>query len=152
MKCIYCGFMDSKVLDSRRMDDGGVIRRRRECEKCGRRFTTYEKAERTILVVKKDGRRESFDSDKIRGGIIKSCEKRPVSASQIDTIIHEIEQTVFDSLEKEVTSEFIGELVMDKLQGIDEVAFVRFASVYRHFADVQAYLDILAGMKANRKG
>ncbi|MDR1570040.1 MAG: transcriptional regulator NrdR [Oscillospiraceae bacterium] len=144
MRCIYCNWQDSRVVDSRPTEDNSVIRRRRECEQCGRRFTTYEKAERTpLLVVKKDGRRESFDAEKIRSGIIKSCEKRSVSAYQIDEIVREIESAAYNAMEKEVATETIGEMVMERLRGIDEVAFVRFASVYRHFGDIQAYMDVL---------
>lgn len=144
MKCIYCNGTDSRVVDSRPTEDGTVIRRRRECEQCGRRFTTYEKVETVpILVVKKDGRRESFDADKIRSGIIKSCEKRPISAHAIDEIVKDIELTVYNAIEQEITTEQIGEIVMERLKRLDEVAYVRFASVYRHFGDIQAYMDVL---------
>jgi len=140
-------------VDSRPTEDESVIRRRRECVHCGRRFTTYEKAERTpLLVVKKDGRRESFDAEKIRNGIIKSCEKRPVSAYQIDEIVREIEAAAYNELEKEIATETIGEMVMERLKKIDEVAFVRFASVYRNFGDMQAYMDVLNHLLESRGG
>jgi transcriptional repressor NrdR len=144
MKCVYCGCPDSRVVDSRPTEDGSVIRRRRECEQCARRFTTYEKVETVpLLVVKKDGRREAFDADKIRGGIIKSCEKRPVSAYAIDTIVKDVELAAYNAMEQEIATETIGEMVMDALRKIDEVAYIRFASVYRSFGDLQAYIDVL---------
>ena len=144
MKCMYCDCMESKVIDTRPTDEGTVIRRRRECEGCGRRFTTYEKVEHVaILVVKRDGRRESFDSEKIRGGIIKACEKRPVSMDEIDAMVSDIEREVYNSLIKEISSARIGDLVMEKLRGKDDVAYVRFASVYKQFKDIDEFMDEL---------
>ena len=132
MKCPYCENTDTKVIDSRPTEDGRAIRRRRECERCGRRFTTYEKVEESIImVVKKDGRREAFDRSKMMNGIIKACEKRPVAMDDIEKIVGEIERGLNNLMEKEVKSSFIGELIMDKLKDVDQVAYVRFASVYR---------------------
>ena len=140
MKCMYCEHPESKVVDSRPTDEGSVIRRRRECLACGKRFTTYEKVERSpVLVVKKDGRREPFDSDKIRAGLIKACEKRPISIQQIDTMVENIEKSIYNSLDKEVSTNRLGELVMDQLRALDEVAYVRFASVYRSFTDIDTF-------------
>lgn len=145
MKCMYCNGTDSRVVDSRPTDEGNAIRRRRECEACGRRFTTYEKIEAVpLLVVKKDGRREAFDSEKIRRSIIKSCEKRAVSMPEIDRLVREIEMKAYNALDQEVTSAAIGELVMDGLRKIDEVSYVRFASVYRQFRDISTFMDELA--------
>ena len=142
MKCIYCGYPESKVVDSRPLDDGISTRRRRECLECGRRFTTYEKAEfLPIMVVKKDGSRESFDIDKIKRGIRKSCEKRNVSAEQIETMALEIERKVYNDYDSEISTEKVGELVMEALKNVDEVAYVRFASVYRQFKDVGTFMD-----------
>jgi len=142
MKCMYCGSLDSKVVDSRLNDDGTSIRRRRECEKCGKRFTTYETIETTpVLVIKKSGNRQAFDINKIKSGIIRACEKRPVPMAEIDRIVAEIEKQIYNSLEQEVSSVKIGELVMEKLKGLDEVAYVRFASVYRQFRDINTFLD-----------
>lgn len=147
MKCIYCGSEDHKVLDSRNSDENNSIRRRRECIKCGRRFTTYETIETTpILVVKSDGSRQSFDASKIKCGIIKACEKRPVSMSQIDEIVNNIEKTIQNDLIQEIQSSKIGEMVMDALKNLDEVAYVRFASVYRHFKDVDSFKKLLENM------
>ena len=144
MKCPFCDDINTKVIDSRPTDEGYSIRRRRECEKCGRRFTTYEKIEEIILmVIKKDGSRESFDRSKIMNGIVKACEKRPVPVSEMEKIVDEIERGLNNMMEKEVKSTFIGELIMDKLKGIDEVAYVRFASVYRQFKDVNSFMDEL---------
>lgn len=144
MKCPYCSFYDSKVVDSRPTDEGQAIRRRRECNKCAKRFTTYEKVEQVpIIVVKKNGNRESYDRNKILNGIIKSCEKRPVSMKDIEEIVDEIELELSNSLEKEITSVYIGEMVMNKLKDIDEVAYVRFASVYRQFKDLNTFMNEL---------
>ena len=141
MKCPYCDNVDTKVIDSRPTEEGHAIRRRRECDQCGRRFTTYEKVEETILmVVKKDGRREAFDRNKILNGIIKACEKRPVSMAQMESIVDEIEKTISNSMKKEVESYNIGELIMNLLKNVDEVAYVRFASVYRQFTDVSTFI------------
>jgi len=151
MKCAYCGKTDSRVVDSRPTEDGTVIRRRRECEGCGRRFTTYEKVERaTLLVVKKDGRREAFDADKVRAGVVKSCEKRPVTALQIDDIVRAVEAAAYNSLQQEITTASIGEMVMVRLKELDEVAYVRFASVYKHFADLNAYMEELRTLIATK--
>ena len=151
MKCMYCDCMESKVIDTRPTDEGTVIRRRRECEGCGRRFTTYEKVEHVaILVVKRDGRRESFDSEKIRGGIIKACVKRPVSMDEIDAMVSDIEREVYNSLIKEISSARIGDLVMEKLRGKDDVAYVRFASVYKQFKDIDEFMDELRDLVKER--
>lgn len=145
MKCPFCGFEESKVIDSRPTDEGERIRRRRECTQCGKRFTTYEIIENVpIIVVKKDKSREEFDRDKLVRGILRSCEKRPVSIDTIDNLVDEIESSLQNSLDREVTSVHIGEMVMDKLKGIDEVAYVRFASVYRQFKDINTFMDELA--------
>ena len=144
MKCMYCGFTDSKVIDSRQSEDGTAIRRRRECVNCGKRFTTYETVETTpILVVKADGTRQVFDSNKIKSGIIKSCEKRPVPMWKIDKLVDDIQKTLYNSLEQEVSSNEIGEMVMAGLKEIDEVAYVRFASVYRQFKDISTFMKEL---------
>ncbi len=144
MKCPYCSFYDSKVVDSRPTDEGQAIRRRRECNKCEKRFTTYEKVEQIpIIVVKKDGNREAYDRNKIINGIIKSCEKRPVSIESIEKAVDEIETILSNSLDKEVTSDYLGELVMKKLKNLDEVAYVRFASVYRQFKDLNTFMEEL---------
>ncbi|HMM69055.1 MULTISPECIES: transcriptional regulator NrdR [Gudongella] len=144
MKCPYCEFPESKVVDSRPTDEGQAIRRRRECMGCGKRFTTYEKIEELpIIVVKKDGNRQTYDRNKLMNGIIKACEKRPVSMSTIERIVDDIEKNLFNSLENEVTSVEIGEMVMNKLKDVDEVAYVRFASVYRQFKDVNSFMEEL---------
>ncbi len=144
MKCPYCDYFESKVVDSRPTDEGQAIRRRRECISCGKRFTTYEKIEEIpIIVVKKDGNRQAFDRNKLLNGIIKSCEKRPVSINEIEKIVDDIEKILSNSLEKEVTSVEIGELVMNELKDVDEVSYVRFASVYRQFKDVNSFMEEL---------
>ena len=144
MKCIYCGHMESKVIDSRPADDGTSIRRRRECMKCQRRFTTYEKVEHSpIMVVKKDGRREPFDSEKLLAGIRKACEKRPVPMQKLDELVNQIEKEISNSLVQEIKSEKIGEFVMKGLKEVDEVAYVRFASVYRQFKDINTFMQEL---------
>lgn len=141
MKCPYCDSPDTKVIDSRPTEEGHAIRRRRGCDKCGKRFTTYEKVEETILmVVKKDKRREVFDRQKVLSGIIKACEKRPVSRAQMEEMVDEIERNLSNLMEKEVESTYIGELIMDQLKKVDEVAYVRFASVYRQFTDVNTFI------------
>lgn len=143
MKCIYCNCTESRVVDSRPTEDG-AIRRRRECIGCGRRFTTYEKIETLpLLVVKKDKRREPFDAEKIRSGLVKACEKRPVALRDIDALVHDIEMTACNSMEQEITTQRIGELAMDGLKQLDEVAYVRFASVYRQFTDVGSFMEEL---------
>lgn len=144
MKCPYCSFGESKVIDSRHADEGNSIRRRRECEKCKKRFTTYEKIEDiTLMIVKKDGNRESFDRNKIINGIIKACEKRPISLNEIENVVLDIENIINKSMVREIDSKKIGELVMEKLRELDEVAYVRFASVYRHFKDINTFLQEL---------
>lgn len=144
MKCPYCEFLESKVIDSRPTDEGQAIRRRRECTNCGKRFTTYENIEKIpIIVVKKDGNRQSYNRNKLLNGIIKSCEKRPVSINTIEKIVDDIEKKLSNSLEKEVTSIEIGEMVMNKLKDIDEVSYVRFASVYRQFKDLNTFMEEL---------
>lgn len=145
MKCPFCGYEESKVIDSRPTDEGERIRRRRECTRCGKRFTTYEIIESMpILVVKKDKSRESFDRNKLMTGMLRACEKRQVSVETIEKAVCEIEAALQNSLEREVTSVKVGELVMEKLKEIDEVAYVRFASVYKHFKDVNAFMDELS--------
>lgn len=152
MKCLYCGFEDSKVIDSRSADEGRTIRRRRECLNCGRRFTTYETIEDTpVLVVKASGLRQAFDAQKIRNGIIKSCEKRPVSSAEIDEMVAVVTKKVYNSMEQEVSSKAIGEMVMEELKKHDEVAYVRYASVYRSFKDISSFMDELQKMMDNKK-
>ena len=153
MKCPYCENEDSKVIDSRHTEDGRAIRRRRECEKCGRRFTTYEKIEEMILmVIKKDGSRQAFDRNKLLNGIIRACEKRPVSIAEMEKIVDDIERGLNNTMEKEVDSKLIGELVMEKLKDIDEVAYVRFASVYRQFTDVNTFVKEVESLLNTKKG
>ena len=153
MRCPFCDYEDSKVIDSRPSDEGRAIRRRRECEKCGKRFTTYEKVEATILmVIKKDGSREAFDRDKLMLGLVKACEKRPVSMDEIETVVNEIERGLNNLMQKEVQSSFIGELVMEKLKELDEVAYVRFASVYRQFTDVNTFISEIEALVDKKKG
>ncbi len=142
MKCPFCSFEESKVIDSRPTDEGERIRRRRECMKCGKRFTTYEVIESVpLIVVKKDKSREQFDRNKLMGGMLRACEKRPVPLQTIEAAVDDIESYLQNSLDREVTSDMIGELAMDKLRDIDEVAYVRFASVYRQFKDITTFLD-----------
>ena len=141
MKCPFCDKPDTKVIDSRPTDDGRAIRRRRECEGCGKRFTTYEKVEEILfMVVKRDGSRESFDRNKVLNGIVRACEKRPVSMAQMEGIVDDIERNLNNQMEKEVSSAYIGDLVMENLAKLDEVAYVRFASVYRQFKDVNTFV------------
>ena len=145
MKCPFCGYSESKVIDSRPTDEGERIRRRRECMNCSKRFTTYEIIESVpIIVVKKDKSRESFDRNKLFNGLLRACEKRPVSIETIEKIVDEIETTLQNSLDREVTSIHIGELAMDKLKDTDEVAYVRFASVYRSFKDINTFMEELS--------
>ena len=144
MKCPYCSCQEDKVIDSRPTDEGDTIRRRRECLNCRKRFTTYEKVESLpIMVIKKDGSREPYDRDKVRKGVLRATEKRSVSADEIERMLDSIEYHISNSLEREVTSEFIGELVMEKLRDLDEVAYVRFASVYRQFKDINTFMNEL---------
>ncbi len=145
MKCPFCACSESKVIDSRPTDEGERIRRRRECIACGKRFTTYEIIETVpIIVVKKDKSREAFDRVKLFNGMLRACEKRPVSIAQIETVVSEIEQELQNSLDREVTGVRIGEMAMEKLKGLDEVAYVRFASVYRQFKDINTFMEELA--------
>jgi len=152
MKCLYCGCEDSKVIDSRSADEGRTIRRRRECVNCGKRFTTYETIEDTpVLVVKSSGLRQAFDPQKIKNGIIKSCEKRPVSMSEIDEMVNSVTKQVYNSMEQEVSSKAIGEMVMEELKNHDEVAYVRYASVYRSFKDIESFMQELQKLIDNKK-
>ncbi len=147
MKCMYCGCLDSKVIDSRSAEDGTIIRRRRECISCGKRFTTYETVESTpIFVIKTNGARQAFDPNKIKNGIIKACEKRPVAAATIDRLVDDIQKRIYNSLAQEVTSKQLGEMVCEALKDIDEVAYVRFASVYRSFTDTTSFIKELEQM------
>ncbi len=145
MKCPFCGYEESKVVDSRPTDEGERIRRRRECIKCAKRFTTYEIIESIpLIVVKKDKSREQFDRNKLLGGMLRACEKRPVAIATLEEAISDIELKLQNSLDREITTTYIGELAMDKLKNIDEVAYVRFASVYRQFKDINTFMDELA--------
>lgn len=149
MRCPFCGYEESKVIDSRPTDEGEKIRRRRECIACSKRFTTYEIIETVpIVVVKKDKSRQAFDRVKLFNGMLRACEKRPVSIDQIEKVVTDIETELQNSLDREVTSVHIGELVMDKLKGLDEVAYVRFASVYRQFKDINTFMDELTKLLA----
>jgi len=151
VKCPFCGFEESKVIDSRPTDEGGKIRRRRECLSCSNRFTTYEMIENIpIIVVKKDKTRQPFNREKLLSGLVKACEKRPVPISVLEKNVDEIEQVICNSLEREVSSVRIGELAMEKLKGIDGVAYVRFASVYRQFKDINTFMDELAKLLKDR--
>ncbi len=144
MRCPYCGYEDDKVIDSRPTDEGSSIRRRRECSKCTRRFTTYEKVESLpLMVIKKDKNRELFDRNKLLNGLMRACEKRPVSIHDLEKMVDEIESQLHNSLQREITTEEIGELVMSRLKNMDEVAYVRFASVYRQFKDINTFMDEL---------
>jgi transcriptional repressor NrdR len=153
MKCLYCDCTDSKVIDSRSADDNRTIRRRRECTGCGRRFTTYETIEISpILVVKNNGTRQSYNAEKVRNGIIKSCEKRPVPMSVIDDMVADISKQVYNSMESEITTKAIGEMVMERLKKVDEVSYVRYASVYRSFKDLSSFMAELKQMMKADKG
>jgi len=144
MKCQYCSCMDSKVIDSRPTDDGNSIRRRRECMKCGRRFTTYEKIElNPLFVIKRDGRREAFDSQKIKMGILHACNGLPISVQQIDDIVGRVERKAYATIDGEIATETIGDLVMAELKDLNEVAYVRFAAVYRKFTDLATFMQEL---------
>lgn len=152
MKCMYCGCEDSKVIDSRSTDDGRSIRRRRECVQCGKRFTTFETIEISpFLIVKRDGTRQLYDRSKLKNGILRSCEKRPISMAQIDKIVDNIEKTLCNSLEEEVTSQKIGDLVMDELKQLDEVAYIRFAAVYRQFKDSATFFEEMKKLFESKK-
>jgi transcriptional repressor NrdR len=144
MKCPFCGYSESKVIDSRPAEEGATIRRRRECLACQKRFTTYEIMERLpLVVVKRDGSRQTFDKIKLMNGMLRACEKRPVPLQNLERISDEVEQELQNSLEREVTTTEIGEMVMERLKDVDEVAYVRFASVYRQFKDVKTFFDEL---------
>ena len=144
MKCMYCGCKESKVIDSRTSEDGETIRRRRECVSCGKRFTTYETVETTpVLVIKANGTRQAFDISKVKSGIIKACEKRPVPMYKIDKLCEDIQKQIYNTMDQEITSKQIGEMVMNGLKTLDEVAYVRFASVYRQFRDINNFMTEL---------
>jgi len=152
MKCPYCGFEESKVIDSRPTEDGFVIRRRRQCLSCNSRYTTYEKVEEVhLVVVKKDGTRESFNRGKIINGLVRACEKRPISIEEMEKIADRIEQGLINSMEQEIPSGKIGELLMEELKALDEVAYVRFASVYRQFKDLNTFVKELTKMLDEKK-
>ncbi|MDO5441027.1 MAG: transcriptional regulator NrdR [Bacillota bacterium] len=153
MNCPFCNTPETKVIDSRPTEEGQAIRRRRECGKCGKRFTTYEKVEEVLfMVVKRDGSREQFDRAKILNGIIRACQKRPVTLEQMEAIVVDIERTLNNQMEKEISTEFIGNAVMDRLKDLDQVAYVRFASVYRKFTDVETFVSEIEKLVNNEKG
>ena len=152
MKCPFCGYSESNVIDSRPADEGASIRRRRECLSCGKRFTTYETVESLpMVVVKKDGSRQSFDRRKVLGGMIRACEKRPVPLAELEKIAEEIEQDLQNSMEREISTEAIGEKVMERLRNVDQVAYVRFASVYRQFKDIDTFMTELNKLLADNR-
>lgn len=147
MKCPYCDHLSDKVVDSRESKEGDVIRRRRQCLECGKRFTSYERIDQIpYMVVKKEGRRERFDRQKVLAGLLKACEKRPVSVTQLEQIVDEVEQRLHESANKEIAANEIGEFVMLKLKGLDQVAYVRFASVYRDFKDAAEFVETIRGL------
>lgn len=151
MKCPYCGYAESKVIDSRPAEEGSTIRRRRECLACRKRFTTYEIMERLpLVVVKRDGSRQSFDRVKVINGLVRACEKRPVTLDQLEEIADEIEAELQGALEREISTEEIGEMVMDRLKDLDEVAYVRFASVYRQFKDINTFMEELTKLLGDK--
>lgn len=151
MKCPFCSEQETKVIDSRPADDNSSIRRRRQCETCGKRFTTYEKVESIpMIVIKKDNNRETYDRTKIEKGILRSCNKRPISIDQINNLLNEIETEIFKYDEREIPAQKIGEIVMDKLKNLDPVAYVRFASVYREFKDVNTFMDEIKNILENK--
>ncbi|MBQ2887646.1 MAG: transcriptional repressor NrdR [Firmicutes bacterium] len=152
MRCSFCGFEDSKVLDSRQVEDGRSIRRRRECQKCGKRFTTYERVEEvSLLVVKRDGSREIFDKNKILAGLVRACDKRPVAVSVLDDMVNDIEKELRNSMEKEISAKQIGDMVMVRLRQLDDVAYVRFASVYRKFEDIETFMKEIHNMLSEKQ-
>ena len=152
MKCPFCGASDTRVLDTRTVGDGTVVRRRRECPVCGSRFTTYERFEpMKILVIKKDGRRELYQREKLLNGIMKACEKRPVSYEEMEEVVNRIESKIFRSGKQEILSKDIGDMVMNELKRLDHVAYVRFASVYREFADIDSFLEVINELKSRRE-
>ncbi len=147
MKCPFCGSVNTNVIDSRAADDNNAIRRRRHCNDCGKRFTTYEKVETIpLIVIKKDNNREQYDRSKIEAGVLRACHKRPISAEQISRLVDDVEAEIFSREEKEIASDEIGEIVMDKMKDLDDVAYVRFASVYRQFKDVNTFMNELKKM------
>lgn len=149
MRCPYCGASDTKVIDSRPSDDDLKIRRRRECIVCAKRFTTYEAVETTpLILVKKNGERELFDKEKLLKSMLKACEKRPISAAQLSAVCDRVERNLLNRLEKEISTEIVGELVMDELKQIDKVAYIRFASVYRDFRDIETFLKAINEIQA----
>lgn len=151
MKCPYCGYAESKVIDSRPAEEGSTIRRRRECLACRKRFTTYEIMERLpLVVVKRDGSRQSFDRVKVINGLVRACEKRPIALSQLESIADEIENELQGALEREITTAEIGEMVMERLKDLDEVAYVRFASVYRQFKDINTFMEELTKLLGDK--
>lgn len=151
MKCPYCNFTESKVIDSRPVDDGSSIRRRRECLKCNKRFTTYETLETiALVVVKRDMSRQPYDRNKVLGGLMRACEKRPVSLTQMESIVDDIESELYQLMVREVESNTIGEKIMEKLRHLDEVAYVRFASVYKRFNDIETFMEELQELKKNK--
>ena len=144
MKCPYCNNTDTRVIDSRPAEDGGSIRRRRCCDECGKRFTTYEKVETIpLIVIKKDNNRETYDRSKIEAGVLRACHKRPIPAKDINALVDKVELEIFNREEREIPSKIIGEMIMNKLKDLDSVAYVRFASVYREFKDVNTFMDEL---------
>ena len=152
MKCPFCNYPDSKVVDSRPTDEGTSIRRRRECLHCLKRFTTYETIERLpLMLVKRDGTREPYDRNKLLSGVMKACEKRPVPQARLEQLVDTVEQKLFGTLETEISSQKIGEMVMQELKNVDEVAYVRFASVYRQFNDINTFLEELNSLLQNKK-
>ena len=152
MKCPFCNYHESKVIDSRPADEGNMIRRRRECIKCNRRFTTYEKVESMpLMVIKKDKSMEPFEREKLINGLLKACEKRPISIDDIETVVDDIEAQVCNSLMREITSKELGEMIMDRLKEMDEIAYVRFASVYRQFKDINTFINELQKLLKDSK-
>ena len=152
MKCPFCSFADTRVIDSRPADDNNSIRRRRVCDECGKRFTTYEKVETIpLIIIKKDKNREQYDRAKVEAGVLRACHKRPIAAEQISNLVDEVETEIFSLEDKEIESRVIGELVMNKLKDIDDVAYIRFASVYREFKDVNTFMDELKQVLNKKK-
>lgn len=151
MNCPFCAFEESKVIDSRPTDDGGSIRRRRECLSCKMRFTTYETIERMpIMVIKKDNTRQPFDRTKLLNGLVRACVKRPIPISTLEEMVDDIEQSIINSSRREVSAQYIGELALEKLRGLDEVAYVRFASVYREFKDAESFVELLPKLRQSK--
>ena len=151
MKCPFCGHENTRVIDSRPAEDNNSIRRRRVCDECGKRFTTYEKVETIpLIIIKKDNNREAYDRSKIEAGVLRACHKRPISAAQINRLIDEVETEIFNMEEKEISSQVIGELVMNKLKDLEAVAYVRFASVYREFKDINTFMDELKSVMTSK--